>query len=65
MAEQAVLTDRDGDVLTLTLNCADRLNAPNDALLERLAAVPETVDETVRVVVSSGCRGAHFLAATT
>ncbi|MFW3168443.1 enoyl-CoA hydratase/isomerase family protein [Geodermatophilus sp. CPCC 206100] len=47
-------TARDGAVLTVTLARADRLNAQTPATWAALAAVGETLDDGVRVVVVRG-----------
>jgi enoyl-CoA hydratase/carnithine racemase len=54
MAEPALLTRRDGDVVTITLNRPHRLNALNDELLGLLDDALTAVDEGVRAVVVRG-----------
>jgi enoyl-CoA hydratase/carnithine racemase len=49
-----VLVDRAGDVLTITLNRPERLNALNAALLDAFDEAFEDVDDDVRVVVIRG-----------
>ena len=49
-----VRTSRDGDVLTVTLDRADQLNAQTPATWAALAAVGESLDDDVRVVVVRG-----------
>jgi len=63
MAEDLVLLERDGPVVTLTLNRPDKLNAMNEALMnrlrERLTELAE--DDGVRVVILTGA-GRAFMA---
>src|SRR4051794_41814401 len=56
MTEQVVLTERRDDVVTVTLNRPDRLNAMDAALLDGLLAAVERAvsDPGVRVVVLTG-----------
>jgi enoyl-CoA hydratase/carnithine racemase len=49
-----VRTTRDGDVLTVTLDRPDQLNAQTPATWSALAAVGESLDDDVRVVVLRG-----------
>ncbi len=49
-----VRTSRDGAVLTVTLDRADQLNAQTPATWSALAAVGESMDDEVRVVVLRG-----------
>ena len=49
-----VRTTRDGAVLTVTLDRADRLNAQTPATWEALRAVGNSLDDEVRVVVVQG-----------
>jgi enoyl-CoA hydratase/carnithine racemase len=54
MSEPPVLVDRDGAVLTITLNRPERLNALNPALLDAFDAAFRGVDPDTRVVVLRG-----------
>jgi|SRR5579875_2125787 len=56
MSDQPVLLDRSGDVLTITLNRPDRLNALNLATLVALdrAATRASADAAVRAVILTG-----------
>ncbi|MGY1810744.1 enoyl-CoA hydratase/isomerase family protein [Blastococcus sp. SYSU D00669] len=49
-----VRTDRDGAVLTVTLDRPDQLNAQTPATWQALRAVADTLDDDVRVVVLRG-----------
>src|SRR4051812_23794296 len=49
-----VRTDRDGAVLTVTLDRAEQLNAQTPATWGALRAVADTLDDDVRVVVVRG-----------
>ncbi len=56
MADDTILTEQSGGVLTITLNRPDKLNALNDTMLHALTDIfkrAET-DEAVRVVVLTG-----------
>ncbi|MDX6672471.1 MAG: enoyl-CoA hydratase [Solirubrobacteraceae bacterium] len=56
MADEAVLTERRGDVLVITLNRPDARNAVNGALAEGIAAALDELDgdDTLRVGVLTG-----------
>lgn len=53
-ADGWVSTARDGAVLTVTLDRADQLNAQTPDTWDRLAAIGQTLDDDVRVVVVRG-----------
>ena len=63
MAEDLVLLERDGPVATLTFNRPDKLNAMNEALMNRLREQLEALseDDAVRVVIVTGA-GRAFMA---
>lgn len=54
MTEPVVLTSLEDDVLTITLNRPERLNALNPELLDAFGAAFEKVEATTRVVVVRG-----------
>jgi enoyl-CoA hydratase len=58
-SDPAVLTERDGHVLTVTLNRPDKRNAFNPEMLCRLADTWDLVDEDpdIRVVILTGAGG--------
>src|SRR5271165_619581 len=59
-----VLSDREDDIVTLTLNRPDRLNALNEEILRSLAAalVGLQEDGAVRVVILTGAGDKAFAA---
>jgi len=59
MRDDPVLADRDGAVLTLTLNAPARRNALSVAMRRALAEALEEADRSVRVVILTGA-GEHF-----
>lgn len=62
MAEDLLITQRRGDVLTLTLNRPDALNALNPALMSAIEAFGRSMlDDPARVLVIRGA-GRHFCA---
>ena len=62
MAEDLLITQRRGDVLTLTLNRPDALNALNPALMSAIEAFGRSkLDDPARVLVIRGA-GRHFCA---
>lgn len=64
MADEVVLQESDGPVLTLTINRPDKLNALNQAVLATLAEAMEAaaLDEDVRVIVLRGAGDKAFVA---
>ncbi len=67
MSDKTVLVERDGDVVTVTLNRPDRLNAITVELLAELRAAAESIaaDKTIRAAILTGtgrgfCAGADL-----